>query len=272
MALSIAGSDSGGGAGIQADLRAFSTFGVFGTTVLTAVTAQNPGGVTGIQGIEPAVIGQQIRAVREAFDVGAVKTGMLFSAAAIGVVAEELASWKVPVVIDPVMVATSGAKLLPEKAICTLKDRLIPQARLITPNIPEAVLLAGDSENDMPDCLALARRLLHIFGVAALVKGGHNTANCSTDILASPEGLWQLTSPVIHAPATHGTGCSLSSACAAVLAKAPATPLVEVVRQAKAYVAGALKHCVRLGQTTWALWPPSTLPLADITVTNLSTS
>ena len=274
VALSIAGSDSGGGAGIQADLRAFTTFGVFGTTAVTALTAQNPGAVTGVAGTDITLLRRQIQAVRQAFAVGAVKTGMLFSAETIQAVAAELSDWEVPVVIDPVMIATSGAALLPEDAISALKNRFIPRAALITPNIPEAIRLGADfsAADERADGRALARQLLKTFGVPVLVKGGHHRTNCSTDVLATSEGLWELSSPVIDASTTHGTGCSLSSACAAVLAKAPATPLVDVVRQAKAYVFGALKQSVQVGEKTWTLWPAAQLPVSDITVTKLSTS
>ncbi|MDT8390793.1 MAG: bifunctional hydroxymethylpyrimidine kinase/phosphomethylpyrimidine kinase [Lentisphaeria bacterium] len=266
VALSIAGSDSGGGAGIQADLRAFTAFGVFGATAVTAVTAQNPTAVTGVQGVTATILRQQIQAVRAAFAVGAVKIGMLFSAELITVVADELADWDVPLVIDPVMIATSGARLLPEAAVRALKERLIPRATLITPNIPEARALTADADADGP---RLASQLLDTLGVPVLVKGGHNRADRSTDILATPEGIWRLSSPVIDAPATHGTGCSLSSACAAALSIHPDTPLIDVVRQGKAYVFGALKHCARIGEKTWTMWPAPNLPIADISVTRL---
>lgn len=269
VALSIAGSDSGGGAGIQADLRAFTTFGVFGATAVTALTAQNPMAVTAVQGTEVGVLRRQIQAARGAFAVGAVKTGMLFSAELIDAVADELSDWDIPLVVDPVMIATSGAKLLPEAAISALKNRLIPRAALITPNIPEAELLAADAAGGRADCRTLAKQLMKAFGVAVLVKGGHSQADCSTDILATPEGIWRLTSPVIDAPATHGTGCSLSSACAAVLAINPATPLIDAVRQGKAYVFGALKNCERVGEKTWTMWPAENLPISDISVTKL---
>lgn len=253
VALTIAGSDSGGGAGIEADLRAFRDFGVHGCVAVTAVTAQNPHGVRAVEGLSPAMVQAQIEAVMEDFSpLGAVKTGMLLNAGIITAVAEAFEKMgHVPRVVDPVMVATSGARLLDAAAGAVLQKRLLPQATLLTPNVPEArELLHWQGACDSPAALAeMAAQLQARFGVAVLVKGGHLPQAPAVDVLAERPGeIWQLAAPAIEHPlTTHGTGCTLASAIAANLALG--RPLREAVRAAKAYLLGLLTAGVPVGRT-----------------------
>jgi len=265
--LSIAGSDSGGGAGIQADLAAFAYFGTFGTTAITAITAQNPHGVRGVYPVDPAGVGAQIDAVFDGFSVAAVKTGMLFSAALIGQVAESLRRHRPRwLVVDPVMVATSGAKLLQDDAVAALRSELLPLASVITPNLPETAVLLGRPVVGDAEALAAAAELAARHpGGWILVKGGHGHSGRSVDVLAHDDGMWVLSAPRQAAPTTHGTGCSLSAAMAACLAHGDA-PLA-AVRRAKAYVLGRLRTCAAVGPGTWAMVPPLDLPLSEIAVT-----
>lgn len=268
VALTIAGSDSGGGAGIQADFRAFATFGVFGTTAISALTAQNPAGVTGIQPAQPDILAKQIRAVAEAFAVNAVKTGMLFSKRLIEVVADELTRLSAAaLIVDPVMVATSGARLLEEDAVSSLMRDLLPKAVLITPNIPEAEILSGRRVSGEDDMIEAGRALADECRCAVLVKGGHRAEGCAVDILIDDTHVWRLSSPAVDARSTHGTGCSLSAACAAAIAADPGARLIEVVQRAKAYVLASLRRCRRVGPSTWAMGPVSELPVQDIVST-----
>ena len=261
--LSIAGSDSGGGAGIQADLAAFAWFGAFGTTAITAVTAQNPQGVTGIYPIEPAGVAAQIEAVYAGFTVAAVKTGMLFSAGVIEAVAQSLVrqgpAW---LVVDPVMVASSGAKLLCDDAVAALCARLLPLATVITPNLPEAEVLLGRTLGSEAAAVQAALDLAQRYGAWVVVKGGHGRGERAVDVLAHAGDAWLLSAPRQAAPTTHGTGCSLSAAMAACLARGD-TP-AEALRQAKAYVLARLRSCRRLGPATWAMLPPRELPLHEV--------
>lgn len=266
--LSIAGSDSGGGAGIQADLAAFAYFETFGTTAITAVTAQNPRGVTGVYPVEPAGVSAQIDAVFAAFAVAAVKTGMLFSVALIERVVECLCRHRPRwLVVDPVMVATSGAKLLQEDAVEALRRRLLPMATLITPNLPETEVLLGRPVQTAQEMRTAAAELAARYpGCRVLVKGGHSgSAAGADDVLAEAGRLWIFSAPREAAPTTHGTGCSLSAAIAACLARGEAPP--EAVRRAKAYVLGRLRGCATVGPGTWAMCPPGELPLHDVQVT-----
>ncbi len=239
VAVTIAGSDSGGGAGIQADLRSFRAFGVHGCTAITALTAQNPHGVTGVLGATPEILRKQLECIAEDFDVCAVKTGMLLNADLIRVVAEmqqcfPSAAW----VIDPVMVATSGARLLDPEAEETMMTDLLPKATLITPNLPEAMVLAGTDEcpTTREDLRALACALHQRYHTAVLLKGGHTEAHPASDIFCDAEGTtYLIETPVIPNPlTTHGTGCALSSAITANLALG--RPLLEAILQAKAYL------------------------------------
>lgn len=229
-ALTIAGSDSGGGAGIQADLKTFSALGVFGTSVITAVTAQNTCDVTDVFAIPNATVAAQIAAVLGDIRVDAIKIGMLGDATLIETVAEALREFTGPVVLDPVMVAKSGARLLPDAARSALIEHLLPRADLLTPNLPEAASLLGLPEavtnKDMQD---QGNRLRDMGAKAVLMKGGHGTGDICTDWLISDQVV-QLDAPRIATRNTHGTGCTMSSAIAAGLAKG--MPLERAVERA----------------------------------------
>ena len=261
-ALTIAGSDSGGNAGIQADIRAFHTFGVHACTVVASLTAQNPSGVTGVLVPEPAFIGKQLDAVLPAYAIGAAKTGMLATAPVIECVAEHLAARRdIPLVVDPVMVATSGAKLLADDAVATVRSRLLPLATLATPNLPEAEVLAGMTIRSRTDLLAAARSIRDAAGCAVLVKGGHATGTDAADILVTADGAWWYSLPAIIDPAsTHGTGCSLSAAIAASLALG--RPLSDAVAEGKAYVYEAIRTSLSVGPAATVLGMPSRKALA----------
>ena len=257
VALTIAGSDSGGGAGVQADLRAFGDCGVHGCSAITALTAQNPHGVRAIQGVTPNFLRAQLEAVAADFALRAVKTGMLFSAALIQVVSDFRAACpEVPWVIDPVMIATSGAALLEPEAIALMAGRLAPQATLLTPNIPEAHALLARCTGaapapcaQTPEALeALAQSLAEALGVAVLLKGGHASAAPSVDFLARPGRPLQrfCVAPIPHPLTAHGTGCALSAAIAANLARG--RTLEEAIARAKDYVAGLLAHAALAGR------------------------
>lgn len=270
VALTIAGSDSGGGAGIQADLRTFNAFGAHGVCVIAAITAQNPRGVTGVGAVAPRLVRQQLAAVLEAFTVGAAKTGMLFNAATIRAVAAALAARPdLPLVVDPVMVATSGARLLRDDAVAVLISRLLPRAILVTPNLPEAELLAGRPLRTPQARRTAVCELAARFGGHVLLKGGHDPGDPATDLLAAPDGtLWRLTAPPVRRPlSTHGTGCTLSAAIAAGLARRAS--LLEAVRAAKAYVAAAIAAGVHVGPGTFAMGVPQHTDPAAVTIDQL---
>lgn len=248
--LTIAGSDSSGGAGIQADVKTIAAHGLFAECAITAITAQNTCGVRSIQNIDPAVVADQIDMVFEDIRPAAVKIGMVSSSAIIEKIAERLKRWEAQnIVVDPVMVATSGARLIDAKAQGALTLQLFPLATLITPNIPEAELLAGASIKDEMSQEQAARLLAQRYGCATLVKGGHRV-NEASDVLAceTNDGLqttW-FTHPRVDNPNTHGTGCTLSSAIACGLAQN--LPLVDAVEAAKRYLTGALEAQLDLGQ------------------------
>jgi hydroxymethylpyrimidine/phosphomethylpyrimidine kinase len=242
--LTIAGSDSGGGAGIQADLKTFSALGGYGMSVITALTAQNTVGVTGIHEVPPEFVALQMDAVLGDIGADAVKIGMLSSAAIIKVVADRLRHHRVRIVVlDPVMVATSGDRLLRDDAIGALRVELLPLADVITPNIPEAELLLGMAIGTEAEMEQAARALLELGPRAALVKGGHFTGGDSNDVLAlqTPTGRahLRLPSPRIDTPNTHGTGCTLSSALAAHLGRG--LSMEAAARAAKAYIHAAIE-------------------------------
>lgn len=240
VALTIAGSDSSGGAGIQADLKTFAALGVYGASALTALTAQNTNGVTGIHLVPPDFVTAQIDAVFADLDVDAVKIGMAAEAAIIAAIAAALERWRPRhVVLDPVMVATSGSRLLPDDAVAVLRSRLIPLATLITPNLPEAAALLGEPmAAEASEIAAQGRRLLAFGCPAVLIKGGHGQGTESVDYLVTREAVQALPSPRIATANTHGTGCSLSSAVAAGLAKGE--DLESAVRNAKTFISGAI--------------------------------
>ena len=246
IAVTIAGSDSGGGAGIQADLKTFSALGVYGASVIAALTAQNTKGVTGIHDVPPDFITAQIDAVFSDLDVRAVKIGMLSQPAVIEAVAAGLDRWNAKnVVLDPVMVATSGDRLLNPDAIDVLKRVLIPRALVITPNLPEAAALLDEplarNEDEM---LAQAGRLRDRGARAVLIKGGHGDGAESVDMLVLASSFTRLATPRVDTRNTHGTGCTLSSAIAAGLAKG--LDLVAAAREAKVYVTEAIAASKRL--------------------------
>ncbi|HSB61740.1 MAG TPA: bifunctional hydroxymethylpyrimidine kinase/phosphomethylpyrimidine kinase [Vicinamibacteria bacterium] len=250
-ALTIAGSDSGGGAGIQADLKTFSAFRVFGLSVLTAVTAQNSVGVTGVFELPPEFVARQMDAVLSDFGADAVKIGMLSSPAIVSAVAERLEAYgQDRVVLDPVMVAKSGDLLLRPEAREALVRELLPRADLVTPNLPEASVLAGMPVENEADMEEAARRILALGARGVLVKGGH-LKDSATDLLWNGRTLTRLEAPHLDSPNTHGTGCTYSSAIAAGLARG--RPLGEAVREAKAYVTAAIREGFQLGRGVGAL-------------------
>lgn len=241
IALTIAGSDSGGGAGIQADLKTFSALGVYGCSVIAALTAQNTRGVTGVFDVPPAFVTQQIDAVFDDIAVDAVKIGMLGRADTIEAVARGLERHRPRhVVLDPVMVAKSGDRLLQADAMAALRDRLVPLASLVTPNLPEAAALLGrDGPASRGDMEALAADLRGLGAGAVLLKGGHLEGRFSPDLLLDDAGAVTLEAVRIETKNTHGTGCTLSSAIAALLARG--AHLREAVRQAKDYIGAAIR-------------------------------
>jgi hydroxymethylpyrimidine/phosphomethylpyrimidine kinase len=245
IAVSIAGSDSGGGAGIQADLKTFSALGVYGATVVTALTAQNTQGVTAAHDVPGEFVAQQIDAVFADLAVGAVKVGMLSRAATIGAVADGLARHgQTNVVLDPVMVATSGDRLLAADALAALR-RLLPLARIVTPNLPEAAaLLEAPLAATETDMQAQAERLLALGCRAVLIKGGHHAGPESVDLLVEPSRVTRLAAVRVETRNTHGTGCTLSAAIAAGLAKG--RDLGAAVAAAKDYVSAAIAAADRL--------------------------
>ena len=246
IAVTIAGSDSGGGAGIQADLKTFSSLGVYGASVVTALTAQNTKGVTGIHDVPPDFIAAQIDAVFSDLAVGAVKIGMLSQTATIEAVASGLDRHKpANVVLDPVMVAASGDRLLEPDAVECLRRLLIPRALVITPNLPEAAALLGIAEAaGEPAMREQAEKLLALGANAVLIKGGHDSGAESVDLLVEPHGTTRLAAARVATKNTHGTGCTLSSAIAAELAQG--LDLAEAARAAKAYVTAAIAAADRL--------------------------
>jgi hydroxymethylpyrimidine/phosphomethylpyrimidine kinase len=246
IALTIAGSDSGGGAGIQADLKTFSALGVYGASVITALTAQNTKGVTGIHDVPADFITAQIDAVFSDLDVKAVKIGMVARAEAIDAIVAGLDRWSPPhVVFDPVMVATSGDRLLSSDAVDALRTKLFPRAHLITPNLPEAAALLNEGIAESEQAIEQqGRRLLSLGCPAVLIKGGHGHGPESADYLIDANSVIRLAAPRIATANTHGTGCSLSSSIAAGLAKGHG--LERSVRDAKAYISAAIAAANRL--------------------------
>ena len=245
-ALSIAGSDSCGGAGIQADIKTMTLNGVYAMSAITALTAQNTTGVRGVQEATPEFLAQQIDAVFEDIRPDAVKIGMVSSAELIKTIAERLKFHKAEnVVVDTVMVATSGARLINEDAIDVLKSELIPLATLVTPNIPEAEVLSGMKIQNKDDMLEAARIISDAYGCAVLCKGGHKVSDASDLLCTDSQRIW-FRGERIDNPNTHGTGCTLSSAIAANLAKG--YDLESSVQRAKDYISGALAYMLDLGR------------------------
>lgn len=245
-ALTIAGSDSGGGAGIQADLKTFSALNVYGMSAITAITAQNTCGVTAVQGIDPDVVAAQIRAVASDIGVSAAKTGMLFSADIIRAVAQTVQEVRLPfLVVDPVMVATSGDRLLQQAAEDSMRQDIMPLATVVTPNLAEAEVLLGWKVVSLDDMRTAAEQLLAAGARAVVVKGGHAVTK-ATDVFFDGQRMELLQSEVIETRNTHGTGCTLSAAICAYLAHG--ATLFDAVQRAKAYITGALRHSLSIGQ------------------------
>ncbi|MGO4448514.1 bifunctional hydroxymethylpyrimidine kinase/phosphomethylpyrimidine kinase [Phyllobacterium sp. TAF24] len=239
IALTIAGSDSGGGAGIQADLKTFSALGVYGTSVLTAITAQNTRGVTAIENLSPGIIRAQIDAVLSDIAVGAIKIGMVSTVETIDAIAEALNRWQRKVVLDPVMVATSGDPLLQPEAIEALRTQLLPLALVLTPNLPEAALLTGTDIAQDEQAMARQAELLLKFGPkAVLIKGGHGNSALSTDLLFDGSSLQRFDGPRLSTTHDHGTGCTLAAAIASGLAKGHDLPTA--IGEAKDYLTAAM--------------------------------
>lgn len=244
--LTIAGSDSSGGAGIQADLKTFLANGVYGMSVITALTAQNTVGVRSTQVTTPTVLADQLDAVFTDIFPDAVKIGMIGNRAAIAIVAEKLATYQPEyIVLDPVMVATSGSELFDVRNLDALLTQLFPLAEVVTPNIAEAEMILGTKITSPEDMEAAAMQIFNTYGCATLVKGGHLTSDAS-DVLVTAQGMQWFHSPRIDNPNTHGTGCTLSSAIASQLALGH--DLITSVRLAKNYLTGAIAYQLDLGQ------------------------
>jgi hydroxymethylpyrimidine/phosphomethylpyrimidine kinase len=245
-ALTIAGSDSGGGAGIQADLKTFAALGVFGTSAITSVTAQNTVGVQGVHDLPPEFVGQQIDSILDDIPIDAAKTGMLASAAIIKVVAARVKAHRIELlVVDPVMVAKSGASLLHPDAVIAMISHVLPLALVVTPNVPEAEALSGLTISGL-DGMRQAARLIHRLGPRyVVVKGGHLQGR-AIDLLFDGNAFTELDAERIDTPHTHGTGCVFSAAIAAHLAKG--NPVPEAVAAAKRFVTAAIRHGFPLGK------------------------
>jgi hydroxymethylpyrimidine/phosphomethylpyrimidine kinase len=246
IAMTIAGSDSGGGAGIQADLKTFQRFGVYGTSVIVALTAQNTRGVRSVHAVPPAMVRDQLEALAEDLPPAAVKTGMLASAPLVRQVADAIRDFGwTRLVVDPVMVATSGDRLLDADAEAVLRARLLPLAALVTPNLEEAAILAERPVSDLPSMEQAGRRILELGASAVLVKGGHLRGDTMVDVLVTPQGARPFEHPRVPTTSTHGTGCTLSAAVTAGLALG--RDLETSVAAAIDYVHRALRGAPGLG-------------------------
>lgn len=248
IALTIAGSDSGGGAGIQADLKTLASLGVHGASALTCITAQNPLGVPAIQACRPEIVRRQIEAVLEELPPAAAKTGMLYSGGIIRVVAEFFKSHPgLPLVVDPVMISTSGSRLLKSSAVKLLQDTLLPLATVVTPNLDEAAILTGRALKSPEDLRRAAKTIHEQFGCAALVKGGHlRNSKEAVDIFFDGANELLLSAPFVKGARTHGTGCTYSAAITGFLARGHGLP--EAVTRAKEFISQAIAQSLRAGE------------------------
>jgi hydroxymethylpyrimidine/phosphomethylpyrimidine kinase len=247
VALTIAGSDSAGGAGIQADLKTFAAFGVHGATVIACLTAQNPACVLAAEPCRPQMLLRQLEAVFQEIPPAAIKTGMLFSSANIRVAAKFLKGKKIPLIVDPVMVSTSGSALLRPDALKALKERLLPLAALVTPNLPEAEILSGCKISDIDEMDAAARMIHSRFGCAVLLKGGHlRGAPRASDIFFDGKTRLTLSAPFVKGVRTHGTGCVYSAAICAALALGQDLP--QAVQLGKKFVTQAIRKSYQIGK------------------------
>jgi hydroxymethylpyrimidine/phosphomethylpyrimidine kinase len=245
-ALTIAGSDSGGGAGIQADLKTFAAHRVYGTSAITAVTAQNTQGVAGVLAIPTDFVILQIETVAADITIDAVKTGMLATAAIVEAVAATIEELDLPqVVVDPVMVAKGGDRLLDEEAVSAIRAELLRRALIVTPNAHEAAVLTGRTIETLDDARVAAERIAALGARAVIVKGGHLAVGPAVDLLFDGQEFHELSGPRLATSSTHGTGCTFAAAIAANLALGQ--PLVDAVRHAKAYVTGAIRHAPAIG-------------------------
>jgi len=243
--LIIAGSDSGGGAGIQADIKTVTMLGGYAATAITAVTIQNTLGVSGVHPIPPGVVEAQARAVLDDIGADAIKTGMLGDVAMVETVAAILAGASAPAVVDPVMIAKGGSNLLAPEAVQAVRTLMIPRAALLTPNAPEAQALTGLAVENLDDQRRVGEALLELGAAAVLMKGGHVPGDTVTDVLLTQAGETTFEGERLHTRHTHGTGCTLASACAAGLAQG--LPLTEAVARAWAYVHEAMRRAPGLG-------------------------
>lgn len=250
VVLTVAGSDNSCGAGAQADLKTITALGGYAQTAITCVVAEVPGQVSAIQAIQPRIVAEQVRLSFQAFPVAAIKTGMLFSAPIIRAVAAELGKLRrlPPLVVDPVMVASSGDPLLKKSAIAAYGDLLFPLASLVTPNLDELRILSGMPCRDLDEMKAAGRALVRKFGVAFLLKGAHLKSRTAVDIIASEDGFEEFHADFIRGADTHGTGCTFSAAIATGLAQG--LPLTESVARAKAYITAAIDDRLRWKKTT----------------------
>ena len=260
--LTIAGSDSGGGAGIQADLKTFAALGVYGTSAITAITAQNTVGVTAVSAVVADIVTAQIEAVAGDIQIHATKTGMLATAAIVEAVGAAIAELELPmVVVDPVMIAKSGDALVDDDGIRAMRAELLPRALVVTPNLPEAEILSGVPIRSLADAREAARRIHASGKCAVIVKGGHASGDDIVDLLFDGDRFTEFPTTRIHTRNTHGTGCTFASAIAAHLALGHS--LQEATARAQAYVAGAIRHGLAIGKGHgpldhfWQLRPPA---------------
>jgi hydroxymethylpyrimidine/phosphomethylpyrimidine kinase len=246
-ALTIAGSDSGGGAGIQADLKTFAAHGVYGTSAITAVTAQNTLGVTAWQAVPSDLVTAQIEAIAGDIGADAVKTGMLANAAIVEAVAAAIDSLELPlVVVDPVMVAKGGDRLLEEDAVAAMRAELLPRAHIVTPNVPEAEVLSGIAIRSVGDMREAGSRILRLGSRVVMIKGGHLDGSEAIDVVCSAGFTFEVRGPRLPGKNTHGTGCTLASAIAANLALGLGDR--EAIEQARQYLEGAIKRAPVIGR------------------------
>ena len=246
VTMTIAGSDSGGGAGIQADLKTFQELNTFGTSAITALTAQNTLGVTGVHAAPPEFVLAHIDAVLADFEVQAIKTGMLFSAEIIEVVAKRMADYHGVLVVDPVMIAKGGASLLQQEAVAAMRSQLLPVATVITPNIPEAEVLSGLKIETVADMAAAAQVLLDLGVQNVVMKGGHSQEALARDYVFLADGRrFSMATPRIDTPNTHGTGCTFSAALTAFVAQGLDLP--EAMVEAKRFIHLGIVHDLQLG-------------------------
>ena len=261
--LTIAGSDSGGGAGIQADLRTFSAFGVFGTSAITAITAQNPCEVRNVFPLDPEIVKLQVEAVLAKFAIKSIKTGMLHNAQIVAIIADILEERSIPLIVDPVMISTSGVQLIEDDAVEVMKKRLFSVADWMTPNIPEAEKLLNTEIISLEDMKRAAKELASTYNLSCVIKGGHAFVreDHAVDVVFSKGNLFTLSTPLVALTPdtlptlTHGTGCTFSAAIAAGLALDLSWR--DALISAKAFVYGSLSEGVKPGDAIYAMYPPA---------------